>query len=698
VKTIANIRLTDHRLPLTIFEGDNTMAVNEISRPNYYQGQYLGAEDFRSEQAYHRDMQRRHNVGQHTWGIVAGLELVERPQDSGDIDVFLYPGMAVDGYGREILVLRPILLDTADFQRFAADDHYAVWIGYEEEQTARPGNGYAICADNGNGQFDRVRENFRLFVEPDPDVTEPDGVIVDGQLAEPFDAANPADLTIPADKSVPYQELPDDYRERWMLRLGSVHWDGTKFIPAAAGRLSEGRRYAGTVTAALLAPGALLLVRDRATQSPLPAGAAGISMTVEGSLTVERDVNAHEDVLVDGNLGIGTTTPAARLDIAGTPATPGGSPLGSDVWLRAGDGGDNGRVWVENGEADAPLFVLSDQDDPPRIQFQQIGNGAEESPDNASWIGHATAGAADIAIMNGNVGIGTTTPAETLEINGSVRGNQSGALRINTPSGWTDIGSKNSGWAHLETDRDRFYLNKELRVDSGRIGSYDENLSLHTSGTTRMTVSNVNGHVGIGTAAPVEALHIQGDDPDLALDLNSSSSANFAELRFKMDNAIQSRFYWSKLDNRVHLDNNGVSTLVADQGRVGIAENDPQEALHVRGRVRLGPAGDLFALGAATNALRVVVGHVSATGGILTGSDFDPDHNSTGNYTVTFTPGFSVAPVVLASAVNSAGDDHTITVHTITNSGFNVRIFDTFADGTTGYQNNAFTFIALGAM
>ena len=35
-------------------------------------------------------------------------------------------------------------------------------------------------------------------------------------------------------------------------------------------------------------------------------------------------------------------------------------------------------------------------------------------------------------ISNGNVGIGTDTPAEKLQINGSVRGNQSGALRINT--------------------------------------------------------------------------------------------------------------------------------------------------------------------------------------------------------------------------------------------------------------------------
>jgi hypothetical protein len=602
------------------------MAANEISRPNYYQGQYLGAEDFRAEQLYHRDMQRRHNLGPHTWGLITGLELVERPQDGGgDIDVYLYPGMAVDGYGREILVLRPVKLDPADFQRFATDDHYEVWVGYQEEQTGRAGNGFALC--EGDGQFDRVRENFRLFVEPDAAVAEPDGVIVDGQLAELPDPASPADLTIPADKSVPYQELPADHRERWLLRLGSVHWDGTKFVAAAAGRLSEGRRYAGAVTAALLAPAAVLQVRDRASESPLPAGAAGVAMSVEGSLTVERTLTADEDATVAGNLGIGTTAPAARLDIAGTPAPTGGSPLGSDIWLRAGDGDDGGRLWVEYGEAAAPLLVLSDRDDPPRIQFQQTGAGTEDAPDNASWIGHAAGGSADIAIMNGNVGIGTTTPGETLEVNGAVRGNQSGALRISTPSGWTDIGSKNSGWAHLETDRDRFYLNKELRVNSGRIGSYDEDLALTTAGTTRVTVRQTDGNVGIGVTSP-------------------------------------------------------------------------QEPLQVDGRIRLGPTAGpaLFAL-ACTQALRGIAGQVSSAGVVVAGVGFSASHAGVGNYDITFSQGYSVAPVVLASALDSSGRDHVITVRNVTANGFSISVVDALeSDGISGPQDNAFTFVALGLL
>jgi len=59
------------------------------------------------------------------------------------------------------------------------------------------------------------------------------------------------------------------------------------------------------------------------------------------------------------------------------------------------------------------------------------------------------------------VGIGTTAPAETLHVNGAVRGNQSGALRINTGTGYVDIGPKNTSIAHINTDRPRFISTKK---------------------------------------------------------------------------------------------------------------------------------------------------------------------------------------------------------------------------------------------
>jgi hypothetical protein len=84
-----------------------------------------------------------------------------------------------------------------------------------------------------------------------------------------------------------------------------------------------------------------------------------------------------------------------------------------------------------------------------------------------------------------------------------------GPLKVQTDHGYLDLGPKNSSWAHFHTDRAKYYFNREIRVDSGRIGSYNENLYLCTTGTTRVTVTTA-GRVGIGTSAPAEQLHVVG--------------------------------------------------------------------------------------------------------------------------------------------------------------------------------------------
>jgi hypothetical protein len=53
----------------------------EITRVNYYDGQYLGPTDFTDEQAYHVAMRRRHHLAHHTWGLVRGLTLAVDPDD-----------------------------------------------------------------------------------------------------------------------------------------------------------------------------------------------------------------------------------------------------------------------------------------------------------------------------------------------------------------------------------------------------------------------------------------------------------------------------------------------------------------------------------------------------------------------------------------------------------------------------------------
>jgi hypothetical protein len=72
------------------------------------------------------------------------------------------------------------------------------------------------------------------------------------------------------------------------------------------------------------------------------------------------------------------------------------------------------------------------------------------------------------------------------------------ALLIDAGYGYMEIGAMNSSYAHLQTDRPQFYFNKRIYVDEGFISSYNNDLYLQTSGTTRIHVDNGTGDVIIG--------------------------------------------------------------------------------------------------------------------------------------------------------------------------------------------------------
>ena len=92
-------------------------------RPRFFEGQYLGAADLEAAIDYVRLQQARHLLGGHTWGIAAGLQLVERAAagGGGGVDVLIEPGFAWDGFGRPILLASPQRVPEALFADFRYD-------------------------------------------------------------------------------------------------------------------------------------------------------------------------------------------------------------------------------------------------------------------------------------------------------------------------------------------------------------------------------------------------------------------------------------------------------------------------------------------------------------------------------------------------------------------------------------------------
>jgi hypothetical protein len=245
---------------------------SDIERLRYYQHQYLGALDFQDEQDYQRDMRRRHNVGLHAWGIVAGLELEERDPvsgASGPIEMYIRPGMAIDGFGRELVLLEPFQIppDPRLFQGLSGAGYVPVWITYAQDSVRRPAPGWEQCLTDD--QFGRVQERFRVLVGLQTSLHTP--IVVAGQtvaISTTSAGSTLTGITIPPDEAVSYQDLPSDDAAsvpRWLIRLGSVNWDATQraFLQGDPASLAEERQYVSLIGERALVPRQQLLIRNR---------------------------------------------------------------------------------------------------------------------------------------------------------------------------------------------------------------------------------------------------------------------------------------------------------------------------------------------------------------------------------------------------------------------------------------------------
>jgi hypothetical protein len=138
-----------------------------VERLLYYEREYLRSFDFIAEQNYHMEMRRRLNIALHLWGIVDGLEVLQGELVPGALpEVYVSTGMAIDAYGREILLLSPYPLTEDDIRNnhISTPGNYQVWIAYDREPATPPSQGYRLCDVELKDQFTRWREFARIII------------------------------------------------------------------------------------------------------------------------------------------------------------------------------------------------------------------------------------------------------------------------------------------------------------------------------------------------------------------------------------------------------------------------------------------------------------------------------------------------------------------------------------------------------
>jgi hypothetical protein len=263
----------------------------DIERLLYYERQYLGSFDFTAEQNYHLEMRRRLNINLHTWGIVEGLELMlQSPLGDSDIphpeglrtvvpktieQVYVSEGMAVDAYGREIIVpSKKPLSEFLDQNPVSGTGVYSVWIGYTREPSTPPAAGYRSC--ESHDQFTRWKEGFAIYLFK---------VSKDG----PRFQEEPQRYDAPLD---------DPQKYPWLIHLGTVSVDKNLTI---INPTNDERRYVGIRAQQIVAP------RDATKEFAVLSKNAPLSPQV--SVGVEANLFAEQNLIVGADFKVENIIP-----------------------------------------------------------------------------------------------------------------------------------------------------------------------------------------------------------------------------------------------------------------------------------------------------------------------------------------------------------------------------------------------------
>ena len=126
---------------------DNT----KIVRPRFFEGMILTADDFQTQQEYHRNKLQMHNRCFHGCRVACGLEVNLRRNS-----VYINPGMAIDCHGNEIVLSEPVKISLPSRKR-----QFFLTISYSEIETD-PVPVFSSGSDSKTEEFSRIHESFKL--------------------------------------------------------------------------------------------------------------------------------------------------------------------------------------------------------------------------------------------------------------------------------------------------------------------------------------------------------------------------------------------------------------------------------------------------------------------------------------------------------------------------------------------------------
>lgn len=353
-----------------------------------------------------------------------------------------------------------------------------------------------------------------------------------------------------------------------------------------------------------------------------------------GEYNFTKGANTLLRILSTGNVGIGTTSPSANLEITSTLNqqhlyVQGSYAEGIGALARIKTTANGNALLVESATVSdsREIFeiknlngtVLKVQGD-GKLQISEYGSGTFTGTavytlgvDSSGNIIETTAGsgggsqwtATGNNIYNnnsGNIGIGVTSPGAKLEVVGqdanffSTTSNQ--RVKIGRfPTEMFDVYVDDSSIILTATQDSDNNGNHSYILDREFAGTGDNNFEIRKSNSTQLLIDK-DGKVGIGTTTPSSKLTVAGADgsaPLMSIKNTSTSTANDSVLSFNRDNSdtlgysigvnsADDSFNLSGVGNGI---NNTIRLKVLSNGDVGIGTTTPSSKLQVAGGVQM---------------------------------------------------------------------------------------------------------------
>lgn len=216
--------------------------------------------------------------------------------------------------------------------------------------------------------------------------------------------------------------------------------------------------------------------------------------------------SATSTLLVDGKLTVTGLIDPTGMEFTAVGANPSSANPDKTIWVNSADsnklyfgssevGGGGGGITALTGDVTASgsgsvaATIANDS-----VNDDKLANATLAKVDGALPKAGGT--------MTGEIEATTITlnavPADPAT-DDKVRIGESGAgtnyFMVRTNDGYVQLGPNNTGYAHFITDRDKFYFNKDIIIDSGYVMAYNDGLKLGTGssgsgGTTAITIAD----------------------------------------------------------------------------------------------------------------------------------------------------------------------------------------------------------------